>query len=118
LRPHVLHEAFVSIKRYLDEGEVVCIFPEGTITKTGEISKFRNGVEKMVEATPVPVVPMAIKGLWGGNFSRFRGGFFRRFWRRTLRSKIEVVVGEPVPADQVKAEDLQQKVAALRGDVL
>ena len=118
LRPKVLGEAFVKIKEYLDAGEVVCIFPEGTITKHGELNKFRNGVEKMVEQTPVPVVPMALKGLWGGNFSRYRGGFLNRFKRRPLRSKIEVVIGEPVAPEDVKAEDLQERVAQLGGDTL
>ncbi|MBN9414766.1 MAG: MFS transporter [Candidatus Eremiobacteraeota bacterium] len=118
LRPKILAEAFVSIKRYLDEGEVICIFPEGTITKTGELNKFRNGVEKIVELNPVPVVPMALKGLWGGNFSRYKGGFFSRFTRRPLRSKIEVIVGDPIAPEDVKADDLQNRVAELGGDKL
>mgnify|MGYP003604606235 CR=1 FL=1 len=118
LRPKILGEAFGSIKRYLDEGEVICIFPEGAITKNGELCKFRNGIEKIVEQTPVPVVPMALKGLWGGNFSRHKGGFFRRVTRRPLRSKIEVIVGDPVAPEDVKAEDLQHRVAELGGDTL
>ena len=113
LRPKVLGEAFERIKGYLEAGEVICIFPEGTITKTGELNKFRNGVEKMVEQTPVPVVPMALKGLWGGNFSRHKGGFFNRFRRRPLRSKIEVIVGEPIPPEQVKVEYLQERIIEL-----
>lgn len=118
LRPKILAAAFERIQGYLEAGEVVCIFPEGIVTKNGELNKFRNGVEKMVERTPVPVVPMALKGLWGGNFSRHKGGFFNRFRRRPLRSKIEVIVGDPVAPEDVKADDLQHRVAELGGDML
>lgn len=118
LRPKILDGAFKKIKQYLDEGEVVCIFPEGQITKHGDLNKFRNGVEKMVADSPVPVVPMALRGLWGSNFSRYRGGFWKRFVTRPLRSKIEVVFGDPVRPEDVKAEDLQERVLQLRGDRL
>lgn len=113
LRPQILDKAFERIEAYLDAGEVICIFPEGTITKNGEMNKFRNGIERIVARNPVPVIPMALRGLWGSNFSRFRGGFFKRFQRRPLRSRIEVVVGDPVPPEQVKAEDLQLRVAEM-----
>lgn len=118
LRPKILDAAFKQIKAYLEEGDVVCIFPEGQITKNGQMNTFRNGVEKMVEDTPVPVVPMALRGLWGSNFSRAKTGFFRRFWTRPLRNKIEVVVGQPIPPEEVDAEKLQEIVGQLRGDRL
>jgi 1-acyl-sn-glycerol-3-phosphate acyltransferase len=118
LRPQILVEAFDSIKKYLDAGEVVCIFPEGRVTKTGELNTFRNGIEKMVAESPVPVYPMGLRGLWGSRFSRYKGGLLNRAERRPLRSPIEVVVGDPIPADQVKAEELQLVVARLCGDTL
>lgn len=118
LRPKILAQAFVAIREYLRGGRVICIFPEGQITKTGELNKFRNGVEKMVEETPVTVIPIALRGLWGSNFSRHKGGFWARFWRRPMRSRIEVVVGDPVPPEEVRAERLQELVAQLRGDRL
>ena len=118
LRPQILEDAFVSIKRYLDEGEVVCIFPEGTVTKTGELNVFRNGIEKMVQASQVPVVPVALTGLWGSHFSRYKGGLLNRAERRPLRSHIEVVVGDSIPAEEVKAEELQLVVGRLCGDRL
>lgn len=118
LRPKILAQAFVAIREYLRGGRVICIFPEGQITKTGELNKFRNGVEKMVEETPVTVIPIALRGLWGSNFSRHKGGFWSRFLRRPMRSRIEVVVGDPVPPEEVRAERLQELVAQLRGDRL
>jgi 1-acyl-sn-glycerol-3-phosphate acyltransferase len=118
LRPKILEAAFRKIRDYLQEGEVICIFPEGQITRTGQLNTFRNGVERMVEDSPVPVVPIALRGLWGSNFSRYKGGFWGRFFRRPFRSKIEVVIGDPIPADQVEASKLQEIVEKLRGDRL
>jgi len=93
--PVLMEKAFAEVRAALAEGELVGIFPEGLITHTGEINPFRPGVDRIVEETPVPVVPMALRGLWGSWFSR-RGGKAmmkrpRRFW-----SKIELVVGAPV----------------------
>ena len=78
----------------------MCIFPEGKITSDGALNAFKPGVEKIVQRTPVPVIPIALVGLWGSFFSR-KGGKamrrpFRRFW-----SRIELVVGEPVPPGEV-----------------
>ena len=54
----------------LRDGELVCIFPEGRLTRNGEIGAFRTGLTRIVTETPVPVIPMAIAGLWGSMFSR------------------------------------------------
>jgi 1-acyl-sn-glycerol-3-phosphate acyltransferase len=109
--------AFDRIAEELEAGELVCIFPEGKITGTGELNVFRTGVEKIVRRTPVPVVPMALKGMWGSFFSRKGGAAmrhpFRRFW-----SRIELIIGEPVPPEQVTAELLAKRVAALGGFVV
>ena len=58
----VLEEAFDRIAAELEAGKLVCIFPEGKLTKDGEMNPFRTGVERILERTPVPVVPMALKG--------------------------------------------------------
>jgi 1-acyl-sn-glycerol-3-phosphate acyltransferase len=65
-----LEAAFDRIAEELEAGEVVCIFPEGKVTKDGAMNVFRTGVERIVRRTPVPVVPMALKGMWGSFFSR------------------------------------------------
>jgi 1-acyl-sn-glycerol-3-phosphate acyltransferase len=106
--------AFDRIAEELEAGELVCIFPEGKITSTGELNVFRTGVEKIVQRTPVPVVPMALKGMWGSFFSRKGGAAMRRPFRR-FWSRIELVIGEPIPPDQVTAELLAERVAALGG---
>jgi 1-acyl-sn-glycerol-3-phosphate acyltransferase len=113
--PVLMEKAFAEVEAALKNGDIVGIFPEGGLTADGEIQKFRPGIERIVAATPVPVIPMALRGLWGSIFSRRdnwlrRARLPRRFW-----SRIEMVAGEPVPAAQVSAADLEQRVRALRG---
>jgi 1-acyl-sn-glycerol-3-phosphate acyltransferase len=104
--------AFKKIAEYLRNGEVVCIFPEGKLTTDGELNEFKSGIEHIIEANPVPVIPMALQGLWGSFFSRApHKGFFKRLW-----SRITLVAGTPVAAEVVKCERLQAQVAALRGN--
>ncbi|MCY1272378.1 Lysophospholipid transporter LplT [compost metagenome] len=107
----IYEQAFVRVAQYLRDGEVVCIFPEGKLTGDGEINEFRAGVERIIAETPVPVIPMALQGLWGSFFSRDPAkGFFRRFW-----SRIRLVAGQPLPPEQARREYLQEQVAGLRG---
>ena len=105
-------EAFREIREGLADGDLLCIFPEGKLTHDGEIDAFRPGIERILQETPVPVVPMALRGLWGSFFSH-EGGLFRnpkRFW-----SRIEIVAGEPV-APQASADELREEVLTLRGE--
>jgi 1-acyl-sn-glycerol-3-phosphate acyltransferase len=117
--PQMLARANERIDAALADGDLVCIFPEGRITYDGELSPFRRGVAQIVERTPVPVIPMALRGLWGSFFSRYGGAAFSRpveaRLRRGLRSRVELMVGEPVPPDEVTPELLMARVAALRG---
>jgi 1-acyl-sn-glycerol-3-phosphate acyltransferase len=113
--PALMERAFEEVKKCLDEGELVGIFPEGVVTYTGEINTFRPGVERILAANPVPVVPMALRGLWGSFFSRNGGPAMtrppRRFW-----SKIELEIGDVVPAADATAARLEADVRAMRGD--
>ena len=107
--------AFEKIKKALDEGELVCIFPEGLLTPDGEVHEFKRGVEKILTDTPVPVVPMALRGLWGSFFSKKDNKAMRRL-PRGFRSKIELLAGEPMGPDSVTAEKLEETVKNLRGN--
>jgi 1-acyl-sn-glycerol-3-phosphate acyltransferase len=107
--------AFEEAANALKAGEIVCIFPEGKITDTGELGPFRPGLQRILEQAPVPVVPMALSGLWGSFFSRSsRGKAMRRV--RGLFSKIALIAGPPLPPERATPELLQQTVLALRGD--
>ena len=110
----IMNEAFERVDEELAAGNVVCIFPEGAITRDGEINRFRPGIEKIIARRPVPVVPVALGRLWGSWFSRRRTGGLRRVPGR-LFAKVRVTVGEPVPAVDVSAARLELLVRTLRG---
>lgn len=112
---NALVKAYDRIDAELADGEIVGIFPEGKLTKNGDLNEFRKGVEKILARRPVAVIPMALRGMWGSFFSRKGGRAMQRLPRR-FWSRIEVVAGSPVPPQAATAELLQEKVAALRGD--
>ena len=114
--PWLMEKAFVDIAHALHEGELVCIFPEGKLTRTGEMNEFRGGIAKIVARSQVPVIPMALRGLWGSVFSRDPSNVFERSFARGLRSRLALAVGQPVPPQEVTPEGLYEDVLALRGD--
>lgn len=114
--PAMMERAFGEVAKALKEGDLVGIFPEGRITDTGELYPFRPGVKRILEVTPVPVVPVALRGLWGSFFSREGGSAMSRPLRMLPFKKIGIVVGELVPAAAASPETLQANVLALRGD--
>jgi 1-acyl-sn-glycerol-3-phosphate acyltransferase len=110
----LLQAAFDQIDAELDAGNLVCIFPEGGITHDGEIQTFRPGVEKIVERRAVPVIPIALAGLWGSWFSRQQGGGLRKIPGR-LFARVEVRTGEVVNPGDATAGNLELVVRTLRG---
>lgn len=108
----ILQNAFEQIAAALNRGEIICLFPEGGLTRDGELQKFKRGVEKILDRNPVPVVPMALSGLWGSMFSRRRGKVVsrlqRKFWYR-----VELRVGGVIPYSQAQVEFIQSKVREL-----
>lgn len=112
----VMEQAYASIAKALDEGELVCIFPEGRLTQTGEMNEFRGGIKKIVDRSPVPVIPMALRGLWGSLLTRGDGNPFQRSFRRGPWSHLSLAVGEAVSPSEATPEHLQKLVFDLRGD--
>jgi 1-acyl-sn-glycerol-3-phosphate acyltransferase len=114
--PAMMEKAFEEVGRALDAGDLVGIFPEGKITGDGEINPFRPGIARILARNPVPVVPMALRGLWGSFFSRKHGPAMTKPFRRGVFSKIELVAAAAVPAAEALPERLQTDVTALRGN--
>ena len=114
--PQLLEKAYDEIAAALAHGDLVGIFPEGRITDTGELYPFRGGVSRIIKRTPVPVVPMALRGLWDSFFSRKGGAAMTDLKRIAPFKKVALVAGAPVTPEQVSPEKLQQMVQALRGD--
>jgi 1-acyl-sn-glycerol-3-phosphate acyltransferase len=114
--PEMMERAFAEVAAALRAGHLIGIFPEGRITDTGELYPFRPGIQRIIEETPVPVVPMALRGLWGSFFSRKGGAAMTEPFRRGVFNKIALVAAAPVPAHVVTPEGLQEQVQSLRGE--
>ena len=87
------------VARALKSGELVLIFPEGSISRTGQLMKLERGFELMAHKAGVPVVPVAHDGLWGSIFS-FSDNKYLLKYPRVMRTAVFVAWGEPIPADK------------------
>tara|TARA_R110002167_G_scaffold52441_2_gene151448 strand:- start:1014 stop:2879 length:1866 start_codon:yes stop_codon:yes gene_type:complete len=105
-------DAFDTISQVLREGHLVCIFPEGKLTKTGEMNEFKSGIDKIIASDPVPVIPIALIGLWGSFFSHKEGTALskppKRFW-----SRVEIKIAPFMTPEKVNASALYQEVERL-----
>ena len=108
----IYNKAFSDISDALKEGKMVCIFPEGKLTKDGKINEFKAGIETILAQDPVPVIPFALKGLWGSYFSHKEGNAFttapKRFW-----SRVDIFSDYPLAPKNLTASELQTKVHSL-----
>jgi 1-acyl-sn-glycerol-3-phosphate acyltransferase len=114
----LLEEAYDRIAQALEAGELVAIFPEGRITDTGDLYPFRGGIKRIVERTPAPVVPLALKGLWGSFFSRRGGKAMTKPYLliSNLFKKISLEASAAVAPATATPEGLQVEVQRMRGD--
>jgi 1-acyl-sn-glycerol-3-phosphate acyltransferase len=113
--PALKERAFAQAADVLARGEVLGIFPEGRLTPDGELGPFRPGLSEILERTPAPVVPMALRGLWGSFFSRSANGKAMRRLRGFF-SRITLAAGAPIAPRDATPERLKDDVLALRGD--
>jgi len=121
--PAAYEAAFAKAQEVLREGDLLAIFPEGAITRDGELQPFKGGVMKILEGARAqgiepPVIPMALTNLWGSYFSRIelRGGervAMAKPFRRGFFSRVGLNVGAPVPPAEVQPDALRQRVSAL-----
>ncbi len=98
-------EALVSAANAIKEGEVICIFPEGQLTRTGNLSPIRRGMELIVRRSNTPVIPIYMDNLWGSIFS-FHGNRFFAKLPRQIPYHFTAAVGEVIPADEFKTDDV------------
>ena len=119
--PALMQQAFNEVDAALAAGELVCIFPEGALTRDGDIAPFKSGVEKILArcnaaGRPVPVVPMALRGMWASMWSRRDGRRGRMRVPRRFRAPVEIVADAPIDGRIATAALLEAKVRELRGD--
>lgn len=102
-------DAIVKTAEALQQGDVVCLFPEGGLTRLGVMGEFKKGFELMVRKAKCPVVPVYMDGLWNSIFSFERGKYFKKRpngWTCPL----QVSFGEPIPAEEATAERVRRAV--------
>jgi 1-acyl-sn-glycerol-3-phosphate acyltransferase len=115
----VLYEAaFEAAARVLRDGDLLAIFPEGGLTKNGELQAFKGGIMKILEnaerdGLQPPVIPMALTNLWGSFFSRVEGHAMSKPFRRGFGNRVGLHVGLPLSSGQVQPDGLRERVAAL-----
>lgn len=108
-------DALQKINELLKAGEVVCLFPEGAISRTGSLGLFHSGYERVIEGVSGVIVPFYLHGLWGSRLSRARSEKLRKNTSRGLRREVVVTFGSPLPM-ATKADELKQKVFELSFD--
>ncbi len=117
--PRAILRALREAGRYLDEGEVVCIFPEGQITRTGMLLPFRRGFERIVKGRSAPIIPVCLDRVWGSIFS-YAGGRFLTKMPEQVPYPVTVSFGTPLPpgtpVHEVRraVQDLSENAWALR----
>lgn len=114
--PALMERAFAEVDAALAEGELVCIFPEGALTSDGEIASFRKGIERILASRPVPVIPMALRGMWESMWSKRDPRLHRLRLPRRFRAPVELVLSGPMPPEQTSAASLEAQVRQLRGE--
>jgi acyl-[acyl-carrier-protein]-phospholipid O-acyltransferase/long-chain-fatty-acid--[acyl-carrier-protein] ligase len=112
ISPHSALESMRRIVHVLQEGEVVLLFPEGSISRTGVLMELQRGFELMARKAGVPVVPAAVDGLWGSVFS-FSGNKY--VWKspRLMPTPVCVAFGEPIAPEQVAAATVRRALLDL-----
>ena len=117
--PAMYESAFEAAAKVLRNGDLLAIFPEGGLTKNGELQEFKGGIMKILEnakrdGITVPVIPMALTNLWGSFFSRAeKGSAMVKPFRRGVWSRVGLNVGEPIAAQNVNSQGLRDTVERL-----
>lgn len=115
IRPERAKEAITRTIEALAAGDVVCLFPEGGLTRLGVIVEFKKGFELIVRKAGCPVVPVYLDGLWNSIFSFERGCYFKK-WPRQLPCPLQVAFGQPIPAAEVTVEGVRTALLELSGE--
>lgn len=108
-----LRRALDEVSRALRDGEVVMLFPEGRLTRDGEVQEFRRGLELILARDPVPVIPAGLSGLWGSWTSHCHGRALSGRPRR-FRARVMLRLGEPLSPGAATRRHLQARVSELK----
>lgn len=106
IRPEKAKEAIAATAQALKDGDVVCIFPEGHLTRTGVVNELRKGFELIARRAGVPVLPAYLGGVWGSIFT-YEGGRYFFKWPRRVPRPVTVVFGQPIPPEKISGDGLR-----------
>ncbi|HWE50563.1 MAG TPA: 1-acyl-sn-glycerol-3-phosphate acyltransferase [Bryobacteraceae bacterium] len=109
--PKTTLRALKAARAELQRGELVAIFPEGSISRDGAVAPFERGFERILDGIDAPVIPMNVSGLYGHPLSCRGGGPFKS-WQKLFRPVVTVRIGPPI-FERVSPEELRQRVANL-----
>ncbi len=112
--PRDMVESIRAARREIAAGHIVCIFAEGAISRTGNMLPFKRGMEKIVEGTDVPIIPVHLDRLWGSIFSFASGKFFWK-WPTRIPYPVTVTFGAPMPPDS-SAQAVRQAIQELSAE--
>src|SRR5262249_9386570 len=111
LRPRDMIRSLRMASDMIRDGEVVCIFAEGQITRTGQMLPFRRGMERIIKGVDAPIIPINLYGVWGSIFSYERNRFLWKVPRR-IPYPVTVSFGKPLPPP-ASATEVRQAVQEL-----
>jgi acyl-[acyl-carrier-protein]-phospholipid O-acyltransferase / long-chain-fatty-acid--[acyl-carrier-protein] ligase len=114
LRPREMIQSLRTATQALKDGEIVCIFPEGQMTRIGQMLPFRRGMERIIKGVDAPIIPVNLGGVWGSVFSFERGRFLWKLPRR-FPYPVTVTFGKPMPST-TGAQEVRQAVQELGAD--
>src|SRR5205814_5711866 len=112
--PRVILKALRTASEALKNGELVCVFAEGGISRTGFILPFNRGFEQIVKRSPAPIIPVCLDHVWGSIFS-YQGGKFFWKWPQQLPYPVSVAFGPPL-APTASAGEVRQAIQKLSAD--
>ncbi|OYP37332.1 AMP-binding protein [Rhodopirellula sp. MGV] len=109
--PKSIARALKTAREGLKAGDVIGIFPEGTLTRTGQLQGFKPGFRKILQGNDAPIVPFYLDGMWGSIFS-FSGGKFFLKWPNKFRRRLTLYIGKPLE-HETPTEIVRSQVAQL-----
>lgn len=109
--------ALDEVSRGLEQGDLICIFPEGQLTYTGNLGRFKPGIEWMIERDPVPIYPIALRGLWNSIFSRKYLKSQQRFVPKRFRMPVKAFCGDAIHPKDVSVNHLQRVILNLKSSI-
>ena len=112
ISPRHAKEGLRTAAERIGRGEIVCIFPEGELSRSGNLLRLKRGYELIARAANAPVVPVWLDQLWGSIFSFYGGRFFKKIPRQ-IPYPVTVAFGEALPAEKADIATVREKLLAL-----